>query len=255
MKYTDLHIHTKYTDGNGITEIPDLIKMAKEYKMDRLAIVDSASIKGFKEFKEECDKNLIKPIFGCGFYFNYGEDKIAHLVLLAKNREGLNHLVSLDRESRNSMINGKPTISFGSLEGRTRNLIALTGGLGGVFDKLYISGDKDRALNNIKRLKSLFNSNLYLELQDNGLPENREMRDIIMDLSEKESIRIVISGGSFYLNPDDSFKCNLLRRERGNRELKGHGYNFKSSKDIERVYPKHIIELDCSYKIGILCNY
>lgn len=255
MKYIDLHIHTKYTTGNGITEIPALVKRAKEYHMEGLAIVDSASILGFKEFEDECLKNSIKPIFGCGFYFNYDSDNFAHLVLLAKNRIGLKVLTQLDRESKENLVQGKPVIDFDSLTNRSKDLIALTGGLGGVFDKLYNRGDKSGAYKNIEKLKGIFKDNLYLELQDNGLRENKVLQEVIIDLAKRESINIVISGGSFYLDSTDSIKCNQIRKKYGNRELKGGGFNFKSPKEIEKLYPGHILKMDSSYNIGKLCNY
>lgn len=253
MNYIDLHIHTIYTLGNGITEIKDLVKRAKEYGMTYLAITDSGSIEGFNEFKTICKQNEIKPVFGCGFYFaplGLEDNTIHHLVLIAKDETGYNNLLNLDKEAKNSKLDNKPRISWDNLEKYNKGLICLTGGLGGVFDKPYLQGNNDLAYDNIKKLHTLFKSDFYLELQDNGQENNLIMKSKIPGVANTLGIEMVVTGGSFYLDPKDSVKCNKIREDNGNKTLKGDSYNFKSPKEIEALFPDFKNEIDRTFLIA-----
>lgn len=258
MSYIDLHVHTKFTKGNSVIEIPDLVQRAKDYGMEALAISDSASVKGFEEFVTEGLKQGIKPILGCGFYFSYNRDNhedFAHLVLIALNNSGIKELYTLDRRSRSNVINEKPRITYKDLLEGSSNLIALTGGLGGVFDKVFLKGDRSRAYKILDELKNIFGKRLYLEVQDNGLENNRVMAKRILNTSKDLGIDLIISGGSFYIYPSDSIECNKLRKSFNNRSLEGNGYWFKSESDIRKCFSKEVLELDKSQNIGKLCNY
>lgn len=257
MEYIDLHIHTEFTKGNGITRIPYLIKKAKEYGMRSLTITDSGSIEGFHLFNSECRKEGIKPIFGCGFYFApLGLDKpeTHHLVLIAKNNLGLNNLKELNDFSCNKGLGNRPRIDREVLKRFHSNLFCLTGGLGGVYDKPYLMGNINLADSNLEFLKDLFKDNLYLEIQDNEIEKNRIMLKQLVNLSKIENIPLVVTGGSFYLNREDCTGCNSVRRKMGNRELVGSGYFFRSPMDIKEIFCEYEEAINNSNIIGNSCN-
>lgn len=253
MKYVDLHIHSEYTLGNGITKIPDLVKRAKDFGMESLALTDSGSIKGFKQFRDECEKYSIKPIFGCGFYIApLGLDNplTHHLVLIAKGKIGYENLLKLNHFSLNEGFKVKPRVNFEMLKKNSCDLISLTGGLGGVFDKPYLSGNEKLATDNIKKLKDIYSDNLYLELQDNGLENNKKMINVLTELSIRENIKTVVTGGSFYLDSSDYKECNRIRLENNNKELKNDGYYFKSPLTIYTIFKNNIKAVENSLLIA-----
>lgn len=257
MNYIDLHIHTKYTNGNGITEIESLVKRAKEYNMSYLAITDSASIQGFEEFNNICVKYKITPIFGCGFYFaplGHGSNTTQHLVLIARNNIGLSNLYTLDSISKKNISKGKPRIDFKDLFLCFNGLYCLTGGLGGVFDKPYLIGDKDLAFKNLKQLKELFKEYLFIELQNNGIKNNKLMLEVIPEVARALKIKMVVTGGSFYLDSDDYKKCNDIRISNGNKKLSGKEYNFKSQKEMCLLFKNFPNELEVSFNIAESCK-
>ena len=238
MGFIDLHVHTEYTKGNGISGIPDLVKRAKEFGMTALAITDSGTIKGFDKFKSECIKNDIKPIFGCGFYFaplGLEKPETHHLLLLAKGSVGFSNIEALSRYSR---------VDFELISKYSEGVYCLTGGRGGVIDKPYLQGNSKLALNNLTRLIDIYGSRLRLELQENGVI------NLIKELSDKYSIPMVVTGGSFYINKADASRCNSLRRSNGNRELKGDSYYFRSEDDIRTLFKEFSSEVDESVFLG-----
>ena len=84
-KMVHLHLHTEYSLLDAIIKIPELIKTVKSMGQRAVAITDHGTIGGWVEFDKECKKEGIKPIFGCEFYHDKGNDKRNyHIVLLAK---------------------------------------------------------------------------------------------------------------------------------------------------------------------------
>lgn len=69
-----LHVHTTYSFLDGGNKISDMMQRCKELGMDTIAITDHNHIGGWYDFKEECEKNNIKPIFGCEMYQTYDTD-------------------------------------------------------------------------------------------------------------------------------------------------------------------------------------
>lgn len=261
MQYVDLHIHTTYTTGNGLTAIPALVERASLYGMKALALVDSASVDGFPEFTRECKRVGLQPIYGCGFYFTpdsrFNEvDEKYHLVLLAKNQTGLSNLHRLDRLSKEEGFYKRPRIDFELLEEYGDGLIALTGGLGGLIDTMMLSAEIYKAKEYLLRFRAILgNDNVFIELQYNGLEKNLQSCSLLHSLAEETDIPMVVSGGSFYLDASDAEACNALRRGAGNGELKGNGYTFKSAEEIYALFPDDHEAIATSVKIAERCSY
>ena len=103
--FIHLHLHTQYSLLDGACRIPDILALAKQYKMDSLAITDHGSMFGAIEFYLEARKAGIKPIIGCEVYvapksrFDKNASGIAeaanHLILLVKDESGYQNLMKL----------------------------------------------------------------------------------------------------------------------------------------------------------------
>ncbi|WP_320043807.1 PHP domain-containing protein [uncultured Desulfobacter sp.] len=240
--YIDLHIHSEYTQNNGLSTVPALVERAVSYNMDALAITDSGNVSGVPEFYEVCIRSGIKPIIGLGFYFA-DDSRFAqstqkyHLVLLAENNIGFMHLLELAERSFTQGFYKRPRIDFELLETYYDGLICLTGGLGGVVDKYLYANKKNDAVCFVQKCLSLFgDDHFFLELQDNGLKKNQEMIAQLLKLSKETGAKCVVSGGSFYVDRKDAFKCNQLRQAHGNNPLDGDGYYFKSPEEMSSLF-------------------
>jgi len=69
MSYTGLHIHTVFSLLDGFCKIPDLVKKAKELEWPAVAITDHNHLGGIPDFKQECDRQKIKGLFGMEGYY------------------------------------------------------------------------------------------------------------------------------------------------------------------------------------------
>ncbi len=95
--FIHLHVHSEYSLLDGLVKIPHLIKRAKSYAMDAIALTDHGAMYGSFAFYKEMIKEGLKPIIGLEAYmakksrFNRGkgyEKDRFHLTLLAKNYIG-----------------------------------------------------------------------------------------------------------------------------------------------------------------------
>ena len=69
MSYVGLHQHTVYSFLDGYCKIPDLVRRSKELGWNATAITDHNHLGGDYVFKQECDKQGIKPLLGLEGYF------------------------------------------------------------------------------------------------------------------------------------------------------------------------------------------
>ena len=63
-KRVELHAHTKMSTQDGVMDVDQYVKTAKDFGFEALAITDHLNIHGWPDFEKACKKNEIKPIYG-----------------------------------------------------------------------------------------------------------------------------------------------------------------------------------------------
>lgn len=154
MAFTHLHLHTEYSLLDGAARIKKMVKKAKEYAMDSVAITDHGVMFGVIDFYEACKKEGIKPIIGCEIYTTQGsrhskdpvKDKMRnHLVLLAKDSEGYRNLMKIVSLSHLEGFYHKPRADKEILEKYKDGLICLSACMQGIVPRLLLLGDYEGA--------------------------------------------------------------------------------------------------------------
>ncbi|MCS7307847.1 MAG: PHP domain-containing protein, partial [Aquificaceae bacterium] len=145
--FVHLHLHTQYSLLDGAIKIKDLVKKAKEFGYKAVAITDHGNLFGISDFYNTLRAEGIKPIVGMEAYFTTGsrfdrkgkasEDNITdkhnhHLILIAKDDEGLKNLITLSTLSYKEGFYYKPRIDYELLSKHHKGLIAITACLKGV---------------------------------------------------------------------------------------------------------------------------
>jgi DNA polymerase-3 subunit alpha len=203
MKHVDfvhLHLHTQYSLLDGAIRLDELFQRARDYRMPALAITDHGTMFGAIEFYQQALKNGIKPLIGCEVYVAPGSrsDKTAkgpseasyHLILLAKNLTGYRNLMRLVSTAFFDGFYYKPRVDKELLQAHNEGLIALSACLQGEIPYHLASGDQKKALRAADELRSIFSDGrLYLELQENKIPEQKKVNAGLMALSLPEKRR------------------------------------------------------------------
>ena len=117
--FVHLHLHSQYSVLDGAIRIKDLVKKAKELGMPAVAVTDHGNMYASYELYQTCKEAGIKPIIGEEFYIaknsrfdrkNSKEKGTYHIILLAKNNEGLKNLMKLSSIAYHEGYYYKPTI-------------------------------------------------------------------------------------------------------------------------------------------------
>ena len=162
MLYTALQVKTNYSILNSLNDIKKLVKLAKEYGYQSLAITDEGNMFGVMEFFLECKDNNIKPIIGL-------ELDIFETVLLlyAKNKDGYKNLIKL------SMNYSNETITIEDLEKYKDNLILImpfsfyNEKIFNIYSDSFIGYTVDDKIKNVDLDKLVFINNVsYLKKDD-----------------------------------------------------------------------------------------
>ncbi|RLA78626.1 MAG: DNA polymerase III subunit alpha, partial [Deltaproteobacteria bacterium] len=215
-EFVHLHLHSQYSLLDGAIRFEELFPLLETYGMKAVALTDHGNMFGAIEFYHEAKKHGIKPILGCEVYvapknrFEKDGDPF-HLILLATDAQGyrnLSHLVSL------GYLEGfyhKPRIDWELLERYNRGLIALTSCLKGEIPSLLLQGRYEEAKQRAGALKELFDEGrFYLELQDNGLEEQKRVNEGLVRLSRELGVKVVATNDCHYLRRSDALLHDVL---------------------------------------------
>jgi len=208
--FVHLHNHTEYSLLDGLIRLEEMVKAASEYRMPALAITDHGNIFGAVEFYELAMKAKVKPIIGCEMYLakenRHTRDKSEaspyHLVLLCRNEEGYKNLCQLITRSYLDGFYYKPRIDRELLEKYHSGLIALSACLHGEFPQLLLAGKSAEAEKRLRFYQDLFGpGNFYLELQENGLPDQNQANRELVAFAKKLGAPLVCTNDCHYLKP------------------------------------------------------
>lgn len=172
-----LHNHTEYSLLDGMTTPEEAMEIAASHGQRAIAITDHGTCGGYMRFQSAGDKYGVKPIFGVEAYFTEDivEDKADkkaerfHMILLAKNDEGLKNIFRLQKRAWVDGFYYKPRLDWNMLEGNGNGIIATTSCMGGIVARCIRDGDFDRADAIVSRMEKVFDS-LFVELQPHNDP-------------------------------------------------------------------------------------
>src|SRR5258706_8802898 len=130
-----------------------------------------------------------------------GEKLYYHLTLLAENHAGYRNLIQLSSMAFLEGYYYKPRLDWELLERHHDGLIATTGCLGGHVLQSLLKGDEKAALTKAARLQDIFGRDqLFVELQDHGLPAQRETNPKLIDIARKIGAPLIVTNDSHYVH-------------------------------------------------------
>ena len=225
MKHADfvhLHLHSQYSLLDGAIRIPDLIERVKELKMPAVAVTDHGNMFGAVEFYSKAVAAGVKPIIGCEVYVApssrfekknaRGSSEAAyHLILLCKNQIGYRNLCQMVSAAFREGFYYKPRIDWELLEAHNEGLIAMTACLGGEIPTLINLGCMDEARQRTQQMAQIFDNNrLYLELQENGIPDQATANAGLIELGNELGLPLVATNDCHYLTREDAYAHEVL---------------------------------------------
>lgn len=269
--FVHLHVHTEYSLLDGSARIKDLVARAKELGMDSLAITDHGVCYGIIDFYKECVAQGIKPILGCEVYVAKRtlydkepniDDVYYHLILLAKNMKGYKNLIKLVSKGFIDGFYYKPRVDHDTLKQYSEGLIALSACLAGEVQSYIMDGDIKKAESAALTYKSIFGEDYYLELQDHGIEEQKNVNKQLLILSKKLQIPVVCTNDIHYIRREDARAHEVLlciqtgktMDDEDRMRFKTDEFYLKSPEEMAELFKDVPEALENTVKIAEKCN-
>lgn len=210
--FFDLHRHDEFSFFDGFGKASELAKIAKEYGYPALGISNHGNITGLVQHWLACRENGIKPVFGCEVYFqpkfkkSAPERKSYHLCLFVKNIVGYRNLCHMMTEANKEQFYYKPIIDFGLLEKYKEGIICTTACIASATSQAANNGNEIMLLKLMNKFKSIFEKDLYVELQPYSVDNNgtqEKVNLILMNAARQCGIKCILTSDSHYGKKDD----------------------------------------------------
>ena len=226
----DLHRHDEYSTFDGYGKASELAKLAKELGHTALSTTNHGNTNGLIQTYIACQNEGIKPILGVEGYFlpkHKPETRGYHLILIAKNLKGYGNLNKIQYEGEKQKYYN-PIWDFKLLEKYKEGLICTTACVAGYLAKCIINDKRDLALKFLKKLKSIFGEDLYIEVQpykidDEGTQEKVNIE--CLKLAKELKIKCILTSDSHRGRKEDFDTYQKMH------EIAGHNLF-----DIEQTY-------------------
>ncbi|WP_319416764.1 DNA polymerase III subunit alpha [Marispirochaeta aestuarii] len=220
-EFVHLHNHSDYSLLDGAASIDKLVDKAAGLGMKHLALTDHGNMFGVLRFYKACKNKGINPIIGCEFYVapksrlvksgSENQNKYYHLVLLAKNRQGYQNLLVLVSRGYLDGFYYKPRIDNELLQEHAEGLICTSACLAGEIPTHLLNGQYEEARKTAEFYRELFGTEgFYLELQDHGIPEQKQVNPRIIELSRETGIPLIATNDIHYLEKDHAEAQDIL---------------------------------------------
>ncbi len=282
--FTHLHLHSQYSLLDGAIRLSDLFEKAKEYEMPAIACTDHGNMFGGIDFYTRALKAGIKPILGSEIYFTpgsrhdrrapknlktldsqdevEGRHQIHHLILLCKNLTGYRNLCKLLSKAYHEGFYYKPRADVELLREFSEGIIATTACLKGEVGYNLFTGQDERAYQAAMKFREIYKDDFYLEIQENGIPEQAEVNKKIIAFAQEHSISLVATNDCHYLTKEDAAAQEVLMciqtgktfEDEKRMKLSTTEFYFKSAQEMRQAFHYVPEACDNTLKIADACN-
>ena len=270
--FVHLHTHTEYSLLDGACRIERLVDRAVELGMNAMAITDHGNMYGVVKFYKAAKKAGIKPILGCEVYTaprsrfekeGRQDSEPGHLVLIAETQQGYKNLMKIVSSGFIEGFYYKPRVDMEILEQYHEGIIALSACLAGDVDRSIMQGDMDRARQYIEKYVEIFGrDNFFIELQDHGIPEQKQVNVHLINLAKEYNLKMVATNDIHYVNKSDSEMHDALLciqtgktvDEENRMRFSTEEFYVKSEEEMASLFPGIPSALTNTAEIAERCN-
>lgn len=253
-EFIHLHLHTEYSLLDGACRIGELLDEAQRLEMPALAVTEHGNLFSAITFHDQARKRGIRPIMGCEVYVAPGArttksgtpgETANHLILLAETLEGFRNLVKLTSSAYTEGFYYKPRIDKDLLAAHATGLIGLSSCLKGEIPTHLRAEQFARAAQAAATYRDILGpGNFFLELQFQGIEEQRIVNDGLLPLARDLGMPLVCTNDVHYLRqadarPHDILLCIGTGKSANDAErLRYHGDQFylKTPQEMDAVF-------------------
>ncbi len=265
--FAHLHVHTEYSMLDGASRLDEAIAAAAADGQPAMAITDHGNMYGVLDFYRGCKDQGIKPIIGTEIYLAHesrherpsrrgraddsggdtggGKKLYYHAILMAENNVGYQNLIQLSSKAYMEGYHYKPRADWELMEQYAEGIIATSGCLGGHVLQSLMQGQHDAALEHAARFQDIFGrNNFFIELQDQGIPEQRTTNPQLLEIARKIKAPILATNDSHYTHQHDAeahdallcVQTGSLLSDTDRFKFHGDGHYIKTAGEMRRLF-------------------
>lgn len=219
--YVPLHCHTDFSLMDGVAKPEEYAARAAMLGMPAIAITDHGGVSGHRSMYRAAKDHGIKPILGMEAYFTNDRfdqrDKSErttpldliynHLIVLAKNANGLQNLNKLNEIAWTEGFYRKPRMDFEVLDKYGDDLIISSACMSGLLNKAIEADEYAVAKQHIRWFRDRFGEDFYIEL----MPHNTAgMNTELYHLANEMDIKCIVTPDCHHCTPDQRVVQELM---------------------------------------------
>jgi DNA polymerase-3 subunit alpha len=197
---------------DGLNSPKELCQAALDAGQTAIAITDHGTLSSHREMQIAAKELGIKPILGVEAYISPTDrfdrssktDKSIqaynHIILLAKNKKGLENINILQELAWNEGFYHKPRIDREVLSEYAEGIIVLSGCLNGLISKCIEKNELSEAKLILKDFKKTFGDDFYIEVQSHN---PKEINEGLLSLADELKIKAVATGDAHFAKEED----------------------------------------------------
>ncbi len=270
--FVHLHNHTSFSLLDGATRIDQLMDRCCELNMGAVALTDHGNMFGAIQFYRRARARGLKPIIGMEAYMAPGSrtdrggrrgETAYHLLLLAKNEQGYRNLMKLSSAGYLEGFYYKPRIDRELLAEHAGGLIGTTGCLSSEVCRRLLAGDQRAARSVTGEMIEIFGrDDFYVELQDQGLEEQRRINPELVRIAREFDLRLVGTNDCHYLRRQDSNAHDVLLciqtgkgiNDPNRMKFPNEEFYLKSPQEMAQVFAQVPEAIASTLEIAERCN-
>jgi DNA polymerase-3 subunit alpha len=246
---------------DGASRIKDLVAFAKDQGMPGLALTDHGVMYGAVKFYKEARDAGIKPLMGCEVYVTADRNDRSrapyyHLTLIARTAEGYRNLMKLSTCGFLEGFYYKPRVDMEMLRKHGRGIVCLSGCLSAEVPTRILEGRPEEARKLLLEYTEIFD-NVYLELQDHGIEQQRRVNEGLVKLHKDTGIPLVAANDSHYTTKHDARMHDVLLcigtgkfyNDPNRMKFSGEEFYVKTAEEMARIFPEHPEALENTIRV------
>ena len=277
--YAELHCWSNFTFLEGGSHPEELIERAKALGIAGVALTDRDGLYGGVRFAKYADRTGVGAICGAELTLELDEDaapapkraRAAHemptrsprLVLLAEDERGYANLAHAISTAQLRGRKRDARLHLRDFDGKTQGLIALSGGPNGLPERALQAGDERGALEIGARLRDLFPSAFYCELQHHLRPEDGALAQAVIELAKRLDVPYVATNGVAYATKSDALLADVLvcikykntLQNAGTLLRPNHEHYLKSPRQMARIFASYPKAIETTLEIAERCGF
>lgn len=250
-KRVELHCHTKMSAMDGMNNTSNIVKTAEKWGHKAVAITDHGVVQAFPEASHAAGD--IKILYGCEGYLmddeglvsedgtiDYKARGTSHIIIFAKNREGLKNLYKLVSYSHLKYFYRRPRIPKSVLMEHREGLI-----LGSACEagELYRAVREGKSPEELEKIAGFYDfleiqpiANCMFMVRDGIVSDEEVLRDYnrtIVALGERMNKPVCATCDAHYFNEEDALYRKILQAGQGYKDAEsGEGLYFRTTDEM-----------------------